>query len=59
MDQEIIIDRLCAIWLGGREPTREEAFCFLLMYREMQDIDREIAEEQRIEHAREMSKPRR
>jgi hypothetical protein len=55
------IDRLTSLWINemNRSPTEAEAAAFIAMYREMQEIDREEKERQRVEHAREMSKPRR
>ena len=55
------IARLTCLWIKelNRSPTEAEAAAFISMYREMQEIDHEENERQRIEHAREMSKPRR
>jgi hypothetical protein len=61
VDKDDIIGRLTCLWLvrSDRQPTRDEAEAFLAMWYEMQNVDREIAEQERVKHAREMSKPRR
>lgn len=45
MDNDKILGELEGIWLplADRQPTRQEAETFLLMYREMQRLDRVVA----------------
>lgn len=61
MTDEEKIARLTALYVseGDRLTTTEEAETFLVLYREMQTIDREEAEDAKVQHARDMSRPKR
>lgn len=63
MDDDEAVSRLTCLYVDGGVGdgfvTEPQARTFLAMWREMQNIDREIAEEQRVAHAREMSQGKR
>jgi hypothetical protein len=59
MTDEEKIMRLSCVLVGCDGITELDVMKFLKMYKEMQNIDYEEAEEQRIEHARAMSSRKR